>query len=120
LRLDAEREGLKYHLSFDSKQIQVGQPVSAKLRITTGNGRPFTQLEPVMGTFAHIAGFNEDYTAILHMHPAGNRLLSSTDRGGPELVFVLYATKPGFYRLFAQVQVGGSSKFVPFGVIVNP
>lgn len=120
LKLDAAGDGLKYHLSFNSKEIQVGQPVLAKVVVKTVDEKPFTELEPVMGTFAHIAGFNEDYQTVLHMHPKGNKLLTSTDRGGPELEFLLYATKPGFYRLFAQVQVEGNSRYAPFGISVVP
>lgn len=120
LKLKNKLEGLKYQLSFASNEIKVGQPVVGKLRITNEDGTPFSQLEPLMGMFAHIAGFNEDFKTVLHMHPRGTKLLSPTDRGGPELEFILYATKPGFYRLFAQVQVGGISKFAPFGITIDP
>ncbi len=120
LKLDAELEGLRYNLSLAKPEIKAGQPALGKLRITNADGAPFTQLEPVMGTFAHIVGFGEDYKTILHMHPKGAKLLSPTDRGGPELEFQLYATKPGFIRLFAQVQVKGVSRFASFGVKVSP
>ena len=65
-------------------------------------------------------GFNEDYKTILHMHPKGKPVTNPSARGGPELEFQLYAAQPGFIRLFAQVQIGGVSKFAPFGIQVLP
>lgn len=73
-----------------------------------------------MGTFAHIVGFSEDYRTVLHMHPQGAKLLIPTDRGGPELEFQMYATKPGFIRLYSQIQVNGVSRFASFGINVIP
>lgn len=118
--LKAESEGMKYELTFASKEIKVREPVPAKLRITKANGKPFDQLEPIMGAFAHIAGFNENRISVLHMHPKGGGLLGPTDRGGPELEFIMYAIYPGFYRLFVQIQVEGVSKFASFGITVSP
>ncbi len=120
LKLDAEVEGLRYKLSFAKPEIKVGQPALGKLRITDAAGTPFTQLEPVMETFAHIVGFSEDYRTVLHMHPKGAKLLAPADRGGPELEFQMYATKPGFIRLYSQIQVNGVSRFAAFGVNVVP
>jgi hypothetical protein len=68
-----------------------------------------------MATFAHWVGFNEDYKTVLHIHPKGGPVLDSRQRGGPELEFQIYPLQPGFYRLFAQVQIDGISKFAPFG-----
>lgn len=120
VKLDAELEGLRYNLSFARPEIKAGQPVLGRLRITNADGTPFTQLEPVMEAFAHIVGFSEDYRTVLHMHPRGAKLLTPTDRGGPELEFQMYATKPGFIRLYAQIQVQGISGFASFGVNIVP
>jgi hypothetical protein len=73
-----------------------------------------------MGAFAHLVGFSEDRRRVLHMHPAEARRLGPDDRGGPELRFRIFADAPGYYRLFLQVQVGGRSRFVPFGIDVVP
>lgn len=72
-----------------------------------------------MATFAHIVGFNEDYQTVLHMHPTGAAVLDPQARGGPELKFQIYSLKPGFYRLFGQVQIGGESRFAPFGITIK-
>ena len=73
-----------------------------------------------MAAFAHIVGFNEDYKTILHMHPKGAPIFNEGARGGPELEFQIYTLRPGFIRLFTQVQIGGQQEFIPFGITVLP
>jgi len=72
-----------------------------------------------MAAFAHLVGFNEDGETVLHMHPIAPPILDEKKRGGPILTFKLYTTKPGFTRLFAQVQVNGQQIFAPFGFEVQ-
>lgn len=120
VKLSAKLEDLRYDITLNQSEIKVGQPVQVRLRITNSDGTPFTRLEPVMGTFAHLVGFSEDYETVLHMHPAGLKPPDLKDRGGPELEFNLFATRPGFVRLFAQVQINGAAKFIPFGLNIAP
>lgn len=117
--LSANLEGLTYELTFSRPKIRVGQPVQVRLRITAADGTPFSRLEPVMGTFAHLVGFSENQETVLHLHPSGVPPTNPTERGGPELEFQLFAARPGFVRLFAQVQIGGAAKFIPFGLNVG-
>ncbi len=118
VNLKSTVDGLNYELILAPKTIQVGRPALARLRITTADGKGFTRLEPLMATFAHLVGFNEDYKTVMHMHPKGALVLDPTARGGPELEFQIYALRPGFVRLFAQVQIDGRSRFAPFGLQV--
>ena len=120
INLKATVDGLNYELVLPQKAIQVGRPAFARLRITTADGKSFTQLEPLMGAFAHLVGFNEDYQTVLHLHPKGPLVLDQAARGGPELEFQIYALRPGFVRLFAQMQIGGRSRCVPFGLQIAP
>src|SRR4051812_43962297 len=62
--------GLKFTL-FIPPRILVGKAAQARLRVTFADGTDFTQLEPVMATFAHLVGFYDDYQTVLHMHPKG-------------------------------------------------
>ena len=119
-RLAGDAGGLHFELNLSQAQIKVGEPTQAKLRITKPDGSGFDQLEPVMAAFAHLVGFNEDKETVLHMHPIGAPISKESERGGPELEFKIYATKPGFVRLFAQVQIGGRQVFVPFSLNVMP
>jgi hypothetical protein len=113
-RLEADSEGFHFEVSLEKGEVRVGKVSTAKLRVTR-DGKGFTQLEPVMAVFAHLVGFNEDGETVLHMHPIGAPILNESDRGGPVLEFKIYATKPGFTRLFAQVQINGRQIFAPFG-----
>jgi hypothetical protein len=118
IRLAADSQGYRFELSLSRPEIKTFEAVDAKLTVAH-NGRGFDQLEPVMGAFAHIVGFNEDLETVLHIHPIETRVLQPTDRGGPALQFKIYATKPGFTRFFAQVQIKGQQLFAPFGLEVQ-
>lgn len=116
-RLVADSEGFHFELMLEKGRIKMGEVTPAKLMITR-DGKPFTQLEPVMNAFAHLVGFNEDGETVIHMHPSGAPVLDQAARGGPELEFKIYAMTPGFTRLFAQVQVAGRQVFAPFNLQV--
>ncbi|MEA3189057.1 MAG: hypothetical protein QOD99_2887 [Chthoniobacter sp.] len=119
-KLHAELDGLRFDLAFAQDVVKAGQPVSATLRITDEKGAPFSQLEPIMAAYAHLVGFCDDFSTVLHLHPKGAPPQNPADRGGPELEFTFFALRAGFVRLFAQVQVGGISKLAPLGVNVLP
>lgn len=119
VRLVAEIDGLRYELLFEKPKLKADQPMTGWLHITKLDGTPFTELEPIMGAFAHLVAFSEDYKTVVHVHPKGSRLLTIKDRGGPELEFQFYTPQPGFFRFFAQVQINGVSKFAPFGLAVD-
>ena len=119
-RLVADADGLHFELSLTHPVLKVGKPTDATLRVTRPDGSGFDQLEPVMAAFAHLVGFNEDKETVLHLHPAGALITDASERGGPQLDFKIYASKPGFVRLFAQVQVNGRQLFVPFNIRVLP
>ena len=119
-RLTADVEGFHFELLLPRPQLKAGQPMDAKLRLTKADGSGFGELEPVMAAFAHVVGFNEDGKTVLHMHPTGVPVLDPNARGGPDLPLKIYATKAGFTRLFAQVQIAGRQVFAPFNITVAP
>lgn len=113
-------DGLTFELSFSGDRLRTGRPALGRLRITGADGNPFAQLEPLMQAFVHLVGFHEDRRTVLHLHPKGAVVTDASMRGGPEIEFQLFPPQAGFVRLFAQVQVGGASKYAPFGVRVWP
>jgi hypothetical protein len=119
-RLISDADGLRFELVLNRAAIKVGEPTDARLRVTRPDGSGFDQMEPVMAAFAHLVGFNEDKETVLHLHPTGAPITNPMERGGPQLDFKIYATTPGFVRLFAQVQIAGRQVFVPFGIRVLP
>jgi hypothetical protein len=120
MNLTSVVNGLTFELSFEDDQVITGKAVMGRLTVRKADGKPFTQLEPIMGAFAHIVGFSDDFTTVVHIHPMGKEPKSATDRGGPELEFHLDPESAGFIRLFAQVQIDGVSTFAPFGLVVKP
>jgi len=117
-KLQADAGGLHFELTLSPPVIQVLQVISATVRIYDSEGKPFSQLEPVMGTYAHLVGFYADRKNVIHIHPGGKPPLQATDRGGPELQFQFGVNRPGLIRLFCQVQINGASVFAPFTVMV--
>ena len=111
-------EALTYSVSFDGP-LQAGKATLGKLTIKDANGAVFPALEPIMGAYAHIVGFSEDYKTIAHIHPKGEEPTKPSDRGAGELEFHAQPEKAGLMRLFGQVQIGGQSKFAPFTLNVD-
>lgn len=116
----AEVEGLKYEVVFNKAKLTVGEATMGKLKITQPDGKIFTQLEPIMATYAHLVGFGEDYKSIVHIHPMGAEPKSDAERGAGSLEFHIQPEQPGLMRLYAQVQIGGVSKFARFTLQVMP
>jgi hypothetical protein len=110
--------GLKAILSFE-KPLKAGEADMGMVQITDESGKPVADLEPVMGAFAHIVGFYEDFATVAHVHPMGKEPAAESDRGGPDLVFHLEPAKSGFLKLFVQVKRGGKDIFIPLGVNIG-
>lgn len=115
---EATVDNYKFNLSFDEKELKAGKAVMGRISITNDKGQPVKDLEPIMGAFAHIVGFGDDFKSIVHIHPMGTEPSNPSDRGGPELQFHLQPEKPGFIKLFAQVKINGKEIFAPFGINV--
>lgn len=115
--------GLRFTLGNDESD---GAPLHARriynvhVTVSEPDGRPVTRLEPVMNAFAHLVGFYDDRRTVLHLHPEGGEIVNPDVRGGPSLDFRFYAPKPGFVRLFCQVQIGGEAVYAPFNINVQP
>lgn len=112
-------EGLKYEITFDPKNLAVGEAALGKLTITTAEGKPFDQLEPIMAAYAHIVAFADDFHTIVHIHPMGVEPTADTDRGTGSLNFHIQPTQAGLIRLYAQVKIGGTSKYAKFTLQVS-
>jgi hypothetical protein len=118
-RLEATVNGLHYAIQFQ-QPVKAGETAMGTLRVTRADGSGFTRLEPLMGAFAHLVGFHENHTDVLHIHPETLQPLAANDRGGPDLHLRLFARIPGFFRLFVQIQRDGSQQFASFALNVAP
>ncbi len=115
--LEASSQGYDFNLELEG-EVKVGEAVMVNLSISK-NGQPVDFLEPVMGAFAHMVGFYEDYKSIAHIHPMGEEPTEDTKRGGPTLRFHIEPEQAGYLKLFAQVQIDGKQVFAPFGLEVR-
>ncbi len=110
---------LHFSLAFDQPALKAGTAAMGTITVKDGAGKPATNLEPVMGAFAHIVGFSEDLQNVVHIHPMGKEPTDDSQRGGPELKFHMELPKAGFTKLYAQTRVNDQDVFAPFGLAVE-
>jgi hypothetical protein len=78
---------------------------AAPLMVTiTKDGRPVTNLQPYLDTYAHLTAFHEGDLAFAHLHP---ETAVHGDHGGPALPFHAELSRAGNWRLFLQFQTSG-------------
>ena len=116
-------DGYRFELSTENNQpLRAGAATLVTVKITAPDGKPATDLEPIMAAFAHGVAFPADLSGVTHVHPMGREPEKADDRGGPELTFHLLPAAPGFLRFYVQVQIGGEGhdKYASFGLHVEP
>ncbi|WP_345060240.1 hypothetical protein [Streptomyces rameus] len=69
------------------------------------NGKPVTDLQPYLDTYAHLTAFHEGDAAFAHLHPTTE---ATGDHGGPNLKFHAELPDSGNWRLFLQFRTGGT------------
>lgn len=115
----AELNGLKFALSFDGA-VKAGKGVMGSVAvIDTKSGKPFTQLQPIMGAFGHVVAFSRDWGSIEHVHPLGNEPTKESDRSGPVVGFHMQPANSGVLKIFVQILANGKETIVPFTVNVE-
>jgi hypothetical protein len=70
----------------------------------TKDGKPVTDLQPYLETYAHLTAFHAGDQAFAHLHP---QTPVTGDHGGPDLTFHAELAKAGDWRLFLQFQTAG-------------
>ncbi|KUN09209.1 hypothetical protein AQI95_05010 [Streptomyces yokosukanensis] len=69
------------------------------------DGKPVTDLQPYLNSYAHLTAFHEGDTAFAHLHPTTK---VTGDHGGPDLAFHAELPTSGNWRLFLQFRTGGT------------
>jgi hypothetical protein len=87
-----------------SGELMAGMAHALTVTITKG-GKPVTDLQPYLGTYAHLTAFHEGDGAFAHLHPT---TAVTGDHGGPALSFHAELAKAGDWRLFLQFQTAGT------------
>ncbi|MGW2372613.1 MULTISPECIES: hypothetical protein [Kitasatospora] len=68
------------------------------------DGKPVTDLQPYLDTYAHLTAFHAGDLAFAHLHP---ETTVNGDHGGPDLTFHAEFPQSGDWRLFLQFQTAG-------------
>lgn len=80
---------------------------AGELEVTVSrDGRPVTDLQPYLETYAHLTAFHAGDQAFAHLHPETKAEAGGT--GGPTLPFHAELPTGGDWRLFLQFQTGGT------------
>ena len=79
------------------------------------NGQPVSDIRPWLGASAHMVGLSRDGKTFVHAHPEGE----PKPKNGPNLTFHTTFTRPGLYKLWAQMDHGGQVRTFPFVVEVK-
>lgn len=117
--LEVKTEPFLATLSLPEGGIQAGVDATLNVSLNDLQGATVENLEPLMGAYAHMVGFYDDFRTISHLHPMGAEPVKSTDRGTGTLSFHFEPGQAGFVKLFLQIQVNGQEYFFPFGVTVK-
>jgi hypothetical protein len=96
--------------SVDGYTLSVGGAMMAAMSHTltvtvSKNGRPVTDLQPYLETYAHLTAIHAGDLAFAHLHPEG--AAATSDTGGPTLTFQTMMPEGGDWRVFIQFQTGG-------------
>ena len=106
-------------LSIPDGGIRDGQEVMLAVKLVDDKGEEVQALEPLMGAYAHMVGFYDDYHTIAHMHPIGDEPKTEEDRGTSPVSFHFEPQQSGFVKLFLQVRINGKDEVFPFGIVVQ-
>ena len=106
-------------LDFHKERLDAGRDTKMTFEIRDANGRPLSNLEPLMAAGGHCVIIDADCHEFLHIHPAeeeggddddiAHRVLArpASWRGGPSISFMANFPKPGLYKMWGQFQHEG-------------
>jgi hypothetical protein len=94
-------------LDFHQERLGVGRNTRMTFEIRDANGKPISNLEPLMAAGGHCVIIGADGHEFLHVHPAEEVDDIAGWRGGPSVSFLANFPKPGLYRAWGQFQHEG-------------
>ncbi|MGB0408822.1 MAG: hypothetical protein ACPGIC_02390 [Opitutales bacterium] len=119
---ESEVDGARFALTSVPARLKTGRDYQFGLVVNDSNGQP-AQLEAVMGALGHMVAFDAQGHGFAHMHPINSLATAATgthpDPNESRLEFMFNVPNPGWYRLFAQVQIDGRAVFGRFDIEVE-
>lgn len=120
---DAEEGAWRFRLSTqDGEPVRAGRPTTLVFggREVGGGVVPLTL---VMDAYAHLVAFDPERSGFAHLHPRGAQpgdyAVKAPDPREPRLYFDLMIPGPGRYVVWAQVNLKGGERFLPFELNVE-
>ncbi len=110
--------GHRFALAVAPQPARAGKPIDLKFTVNRDDGGAVA-LQPVMDAFAHLVAFDPARSGFAHLHPTEQDLTKAPDAKRPELNFKLTIPRAGRYVVWAQVNLGGTERFVPFELAVE-
>jgi hypothetical protein len=105
--VDAEGHSYQVSLNCQPEQLVTGRNIKMTFEIRDANGKPISNLEPIMAAGGHCVIIDADAREFLHVHPAEEVNNTARWRGGPSVSFLADFPKPGLYRAWGQFQHEG-------------
>jgi hypothetical protein len=105
--VDAEGQSYQIALNCEPEQLIAGRNIKMTFEIKDANGKPISNLEPLMAAGGHCVIIDADGREFLHVHPAEEVHDAVNWRGGPSVSFLANFPKPGLYRAWGQFQHEG-------------
>jgi len=108
---------VKMQIQLPADGLVAGRSVDFRCSISdAASGAPIHDLEPYLGTMAHVFLVGADLSDAAHVHP----IPDFSDPAGPNLVFEALFPRAGQYRIWVQVQRRGQLYVTAFTVSVGP
>lgn len=143
---EAGREGESVKVTQTEKFTRMGEEAETgpwRFKLTTQDGAPVRAGVPstlifagrevaggvvpmaiVMDAYAHLVAFDPERSGFAHLHPRGEKpgdyAVAAPDAREPKLWFDLTIPKAGDYVVWAQVNLEGGERFLPFVLNVTP
>lgn len=122
----SEVGGVRFEIQGLPETLKRGVDYRLILRISGVDGQP-VELEEIMGALGHMVAFDGAGLGFAHMHPEDSvaSAVRTAGLGGgaasklKDLGFIFNVPNAGWYRLFAQIQIGGQEVFGRFDVKVE-
>ena len=95
--------------------LPVGRSVPITVQLSSGDGKPISDIQPWLGAMGHLMIFSQDGLTAVHSHPADETMVKPG-----EITFNARFPKAAKYRAFCQVQRGGVIKTLTFTIEVKP
>ncbi len=111
-------DGIRFDIGGVPARLRTGVDYRFDLAVSAEGGGA-VELEEVMGAQGHMVAFDAAGKGFAHMHPIDSVASARSLDVEPELAFLFNVPNPGWYRVFAQIQVAGRGVFGHFDLEVE-